>query len=472
MFKKRLLTAIALTTVISTVLAFSVPSDAQNGKKYSFSESEVNQTEETEEIIEDESGETGEGAEEDTIESLYGESMPAAGVAATMNEGTEYTELSGLVQSIIDEENPTEDEEEETEEVSEIESSCETAPEEVVDIIPEEKEIKTTENPSGMPSGDALAMLEARAEAELNKNAACIAGDYVHLREEASPLSNPVGVFYRNAGAEIIGEEGEWYLIHSGNITGYVRKSDCATGAEAVDIIAENTTTTATVEAENLALREAPDFNSAAVEILPKEEELNVVWKFGDWAYVETEDGETGFIFAPYASMVSTEPTALSNNELDEQAKEAIRKEQEEKALQSVVYRASNGLPTHYVSQTEGSEKGRELIEFAVQFVGNPYVMGGTSLTDGCDCSGFVMSVYEEFGFHLTHSTEIDQQEGIAVESIETAEPGDIICYQGHVALYMGDGLIVHAAGEAKGIRIAPACYTDIITIRRMFVED
>ena len=216
----------------------------------------------------------------------------------------------------------------------------------------------------------------------------------------------------------------------------------------------------------------APDMSSATIEILPKAEILNVVQKFGDWAYVETADGENGFVFAPYLTIESQTLTALSNGELDEQEKEQIRKEQEEKALQSVVYSASNGLPSHFVGQNEGNEKGRELIEFAVQFVGNPYVRGGSSLTDGADCSGFVMAVYDHFGITLTHSTEIDQTEGIAVESIETAEPGDIICYQGHVALYMGDGLIVHAAGAATGIRIAPACYTDIITIRRIFVED
>ena len=81
------------------------------------------------------------------------------------------------------------------------------------------------------------------------------------------------------------------------------------------------------------------------------------------------------------------------------------------------------------------------------------------------------MSVYKEFGFDLTHSVEIDQTEGTAVETIEGAEAGDIICYQGHVAIYIGDGMIVHAAGEAKGIIISPACYDNIITVRRMFTE-
>ena len=345
------------------------------------------------------------------------------------------------------------------------------------DLYPEEvqaEEISSEDslNPVGMPSSDIAAKEDAEKLAVLNSHAACIAGDYVHLRKEASPYSEPIGVFYKNAAATIIGEEGDWYLIQSGSITGYVLKTNCAIGEEAKEIISEATTTTGVVDSENLALRMAPDMSSATIEILPKEEILNVVQKFGDWAYVETADGENGFVFAPYLTIESQTLTALSNGELDEQEKEQIRKEQEEKALQSVVYSASNGLPSHFVGQNEGNEKGRELIEFAVQFVGNPYVRGGSSLTDGADCSGFVMAVYDHFGITLTHSTEIDQTEGIAVESIETAEPGDIICYQGHVALYMGDGLIVHAAGAATGIRIAPACYTDIITIRRIFVED
>ena len=466
MFRKKLFTVIALTAVVSAILAIAIPADAKNNN-ISASESETVSLDTTEEITEKTAELSGDSSDGN---SFYKEdTLPAAGVAAALKDGTEFTEYSEHAQTVLEAGN---DEEAEAEELPVL-------VEDIImpDLYPEEvqaEEISSEDslNPVGMPSSDIAAKEGAEKLAVLNSHAACIAGDYVHLRKEASPYSEPIGVFYKNAAATIIGEEGDWYLIQSGSITGYVLKTNCVIGEEAKEIISEATTTTGVVDSENLALRMAPDMSSATIEILPKEEILNVVQKFGDWAYVETADGENGFVFAPYLTIESQTLTALSNGELDEQEKEQIRKEQEEKALQSVVYSASNGLPSHFVGQNEGNEKGRELIEFAVQFVGNPYVRGGSSLTDGADCSGFVMAVYDHFGITLTHSTEIDQTEGIAVESIETAEPGDIICYQGHVALYMGDGLIVHAAGAATGIRIAPACYTDIITIRRIFVED
>ena len=81
------------------------------------------------------------------------------------------------------------------------------------------------------------------------------------------------------------------------------------------------------------------------------------------------------------------------------------------------------------------------------------------------------MAVYKEFGFELTHSTEIDQTEGVGIPSIEEAEAGDIICYQGHVGIYIGDGMVVHAAGTGKGIRVDMACFDNIITVRRMFTD-
>ena len=114
-------------------------------------------------------------------------------------------------------------------------------------------------------------------------------------------------------------------------------------------------------------------------------------------------------------------------------------------------------------------------MEYACQFVGNPYVYGGTSLTDGCDCSGFVMSVYAHFGVKLPRTGQIGSGTGIAIEGddntryLKNAQPGDILCYSGHVAIYMGNGQIVHAATPSQGIITQGAEYTKIIGIRRIF---
>ncbi len=111
---------------------------------------------------------------------------------------------------------------------------------------------------------------------------------------------------------------------------------------------------------------------------------------------------------------------------------------------------------------------GRRVADFALQFVGNRYRYGGTSLTGGTDCSGFTMSVYENFGVSLPHSSRSQRSSGRAVSSLAEAQPGDLICYSGHVALYLGDGRIVHAQNARKGITTSDAAYQRILAIRRV----
>lgn len=118
------------------------------------------------------------------------------------------------------------------------------------------------------------------------------------------------------------------------------------------------------------------------------------------------------------------------------------------------------------VSPSSGT--GQDVVNYAVQFVGNPYVWGGTSLTNGADCSGFIMSVYAHFGYSLPHSSSAMRSVGRGVSYAE-AQPGDIICYDGHVAIYMGGGQIVHASNAKDGIKISSnAAYRTILAVRRI----
>ncbi len=118
--------------------------------------------------------------------------------------------------------------------------------------------------------------------------------------------------------------------------------------------------------------------------------------------------------------------------------------------------------------QRSGSGSGSSVVDFATQFVGNPYVWGGTSLTDGADCSGFVQSVYANFGVSLPRTSYEQQNAGTEV-SYADAQPGDLICYGGHVAIYMGDGKIVHASNAKDGIKISnDATYRTILSVRRL----
>ena len=119
------------------------------------------------------------------------------------------------------------------------------------------------------------------------------------------------------------------------------------------------------------------------------------------------------------------------------------------------------------VASAKGSAKGKEVANYACGFVGNPYVAGGTSLTKGADCSGFTQSVYKAFGYSLPRNSTSQRSVGREVSYAE-AEPGDIICYPGHVAIYIGNGKIVHASSAKTGIKISNALYRDILCVRRV----
>lgn len=145
---------------------------------------------------------------------------------------------------------------------------------------------------------------------------------------------------------------------------------------------------------------------------------------------------------------------------------EARRKAEEEAGRQPEATQKKPTTTTPVVA-SYGSASGREIAEFACRWVGNPYVAGGTSLTNGADCSGFVQSVYKEYGYDLPRTSYSQSQVGRSVPYSE-AEPGDIIYYGGHVAIYIGNGQIVHAATARTGIVTQSATYRSIITVRRI----
>lgn len=119
------------------------------------------------------------------------------------------------------------------------------------------------------------------------------------------------------------------------------------------------------------------------------------------------------------------------------------------------------------ISSANGSASGKEIASYACKFVGNPYVAGGTSLTDGADCSGFTYAVYQAFGYSIPRNSTSQRSVGTGVNYAD-AQPGDIICYAGHVALYLGGGRIVHASTPATGIKYGVATYREILSVRRI----
>ncbi len=164
------------------------------------------------------------------------------------------------------------------------------------------------------------------------------------------------------------------------------------------------------------------------------------------------------------------EEARLAKEEAERKAAlEAARKAEEKnrKAAKSESSATTSEAPVVYA--TGESALGQSVASYACQFVGNPYVYGGTSLTNGADCSGFVMSVYANFGVSLPHSSSGDRSVGTAVDGLANAQPGDIICYSGHVAIYIGNGQIVHASTAKTGIKISDVNYRTPLGVRRIF---
>ncbi len=295
--------------------------------------------------------------------------------------------------------------------------------------------------------------------------------DYVNVRAEANTESEIVGKLYDDSVGTLVKEEDGWYQITSGNVTGYVKAEYCVTGDDAVALVEEVGTRVATVNTTTLKVRSEADIESSVIGLVPLGEELVVVKEEEEtegWVKISIEEGE-GYVSTEYVSLRTDFVKAESREEEQQRlAAEAAARQEAQQAAQQAM--SSNMNSTTTVPTIVGdSEMGVAVAEYACQFVGNPYVWGGTSLTNGADCSGFVMSVYSNFGVSLPHSSTADRTQGYAVDGLENAQPGDIICYSGHVAIYIGNGQIVHASSKKTGIIISNADYKTILAIRRIF---
>lgn len=303
---------------------------------------------------------------------------------------------------------------------------------------------------------------------------------YVNVRSIPNEEGEIVGKLYDKSVGTFLSEVDGWYEITSGNVTGYVKGEYCVTGEAAVALAKEVGNRIATVTTTTLRVRVEPSTEAAILDLIPIGEELLVLEETDLWAKVNIEEGD-GWISKEFVEIQTEFVHAESKAEEEARlAKEdAARKEAQKAAAaksaaksnssSSTTSTSTSDTPQPSVTIGEGSELGVSVAEYAVQFVGNPYKWGGTSLTDGADCSGFVMSVYENFGVSLPHSSAADRKQGAAVDGLDAAQPGDLICYSGHVALYIGEGKIVHASTKKTGIIISKADYKKVLAVRRIF---
>ena len=303
--------------------------------------------------------------------------------------------------------------------------------------------------------------------------------DFVNVREQPDVYSEAVGKMHANAVGNLLETVagGEWALVESGNVKGYVKSEFLLIGAEADAMLDSVATTIATVTADELNVRASSSTDSEIYARVSNGEKLTVVEELDEWVRVAI-NGEEGYLFKDYVSLVDDYVRAESREE--EAARIARASELEQERIQALAQEAKQESKTPSEDRTyesaenfvtSYSDKGSAVIAFALQLVGNPYVWGGTSLTHGCDCSGFTMSVYDNFGVKISHASDAQAYVGYPVDGLENAMPGDIISYPGHVALYMGDGQIVHASHPGVGIIVSSAYYTPAIAVRRIFID-
>lgn len=296
------------------------------------------------------------------------------------------------------------------------------------------------------------------------KNLGISLANKLNVRESASSSAKTIGQMDEGAGCEVLGYEEGWAKIESGSVSGYVLASYLTTGDAAKERAKNLATEVATVQTDALRVRSKASKDASVLARVDSGTQLPIADK--------DPNGEEGGTVA-IGFVRTTKTTAPTQSEwiavvLDEDtigyvASEFVnvsKKLMTAKTISEVMY--GRGV----------TEAGIGLCSYATQFVGNRYVWGGTSLTNGADCSGFVMSVYAKYGISLPHSSAAQSHFGSAVNASE-AKPGDLFFYGGkrsinHVAIYIGNGMIVHASNPRDGIKVSGAFYRQPVCVRRL----
>ncbi len=255
-------------------------------------------------------------------------------------------------------------------------------------------------------------------------------GANLNVRETPSTDGKLVGKMRNHAAGEVLEIQDGWAKIQSGEVTGYVSCEYFLTGANAVNT-AKNLAETVVIAKENgLNVRQEPNTDCQVMTQIAKGEELEFVEDLEDWIHVMVDD-EDAYVFSDYVTVETKLDTAITMSELQ----------------------YGNGVSNVRV----------DMVEYAKQFLGNPYKFGGTSLTKGIDCSAFVQAIYKKFGVKLERTSGAQSKKGTAITASEL-KPGDLIFYSkngsiNHVAMYIGNGQVIHASCPKYGIRISKYNY-------------
>ena len=313
---------------------------------------------------------------------------------------------------------------------------------------------------------------------------------YVNIRSGPSTDYEAIGKLYKGCVANVLGYEGEWVKIQSGNLEeGYIRGDYLLIGWDAEEKIEEHCEKIATVNCSVLNVRTGMSTSDSIYDQIPRGESYYVAEEYEEWVKIilsqddNTGREHTGYVYKQYVDLSYEFQYAVTKEEeaarkaAEEAARKAeeerLRKLAEEKAAAEAAKKAAEKAEAEEAKKlleqqaalaTESAKLRQEVASYALNFVGNPYKWGGTSLTKGADCSGFVQSIYKQFGYDLPRVSK-DQAKSAGYcdvkPDLEHLLPGDLIFYTDkkgvvdHVALYIGDGKIVHAASKKSGIKVS-----------------
>ena len=322
--------------------------------------------------------------------------------------------------------------------------------------------------------------VESQEETEENEYAdLAIAqvSNYVNVRSLPNTDSDIVGKIYNGAVAQVLsvtGEDHDWFQIVSGNVEGYIKAEFFLYGDAAAEVIDQYVTRYANVIADRLNVREQPSTESKRIGYIDNGERVQLLENQGEWLRVQYTDGKEGYVSSQY---VTISEEFVYGKTLEEEAKEQeerkILEERENVTEQEVAENVTIVVTEPVGTYSSNAELRSSIVNYAMQFLGNRYVHGGSSLVTGTDCSRFTSLIYKEFGYSLSRTPSGQLSSNGRSIDYSQIQPGDIICYgKGgkctHVALYTGNGQIIHSANSRKGVVIYQADYDTIIGIKNV----
>ncbi len=288
---------------------------------------------------------------------------------------------------------------------------------------------------------------------------------YVNIRSKASEEGEILGKLYDDAAATIIKETDGWYQIKSGSVKGYIKAEFLVTGDKAVEVAKSTGTRTAVVNTTTLKVRKKASLESEVITLIPIGDEYNVESEKEGWAKIALDDNKYGYVSTDYVKLATVYEEAISIEEEQERLEEEAAAQNASTGSNGSSNSSSNSSSNNNQSSntnpgtSSGSSLGSKIASYAVQFEGNPYVWGGTSLTNGADCSGFAKSVFAHFGISIPRTSRAQANSGDRV-SMGQLQPGDLVFYSrngtiNHVAIYIGNGKVISASSPSTGIRIS-----------------